>query len=201
MRSSLIINTAALAPHAATSSNLWRTGTYAERAKLVERIVDTCYGKWDEIIVAGNYKPDSAKPSRYIYIDVSPMYGDRRDALVQREMGARLSTGELLAFTHDDHSPDFAAKDIPDGDWHILVPKRIHGISGVKLPNGEEEGYMGGHTLIMRRDIWVVIPWLTVTPHRCWDLPMTRIWKEAGLNIEFSDDLVSIDLEAQEGQG
>jgi len=201
MRASLIINTAALAPHAASSGNPFRAGTYAERVAMVDEIIEKSVGRWDEIIVAGNYKPSLDDPSAYSYIDVPPMYGDRRDALVQREMGARLSTGEYLAFTHDDHLPDFAAEDIPSGGWHILVPRREHGVTGVKLPNGEEEGYMGGHTLIMKRAIWVTIPWLSVTPHRCWDLPMTRLWEESKLTVEFTDALVSVDLEAQEGEG
>jgi hypothetical protein len=168
--------------------------------EIVEQIISTCSPYFDEVIVAGTYRPDSVEPSRYTYLEVSPMYGDRRDALVQREMGARLSRGSLLLFTHDDHMPDFAASDIPDGDWHILVPKRIHGITGERLPNGQEEGYMGGHSLVMKREAWVTIPWLTVTPHRCWDRPLTTIWQKAGLSIEFTDDLATIDLEAREGE-
>jgi hypothetical protein len=200
MRTSLIINTAALAPHAAQTGNPFRSTPYADRAALVDRIVDECHGDFDEIIVAGHFRPDSAEPSRYIYIEVAPMYGDRRDALVQREMGARLATGERLAFTHDDHLPAFAAEEIPDGDWDILVPKRKHGLTGETLPNGEEEGYMGGHTLIMKRAAWVTVPWLTVAPHRCWDLALTNIWQEAGLKIAFTDEIISIDLEAREGE-
>lgn len=168
---------------------------------MVEQIVDKCKNGFDEIIVAGNYKPDSAEPPRYTYLEVSPMYGDRRDALMQREMGARLSTGEVLVFTHDDHTPDFTKEDIPEGDWGILVPKRVHGLTAGDLPNGQEEGYMGGHTLLMRRHIWVSIPWLSVLPHRCWDLPMTQIWSQSNVKITFTDDISSTDLEAGEDEG
>lgn len=201
MTTSLIINTACMAPHAAITGNPHRVLPYAARAEMIEHIVEQCHGNFDEIIVAGNYRPDAESPPRYIYLEVSPMYGDRRDALVQREMGARLAVGERLIFTHDDHLPRFRSQDIPDGDWHILVPRREHGLTGGTLPNGKQQNYMGGHTLIMKREAWVTIPWLTATPHRCWDLPMTAIWREAGLNIQFDDDLVSVDLEAGEGEG
>lgn len=201
MRTSLIINTAALAPHAATTRNPHRQNPYAARADLVEIIVDECWKDYDEVIVAGNYKPDSAEPPRYTYLEVSPMYGDRRDALMQREMGARLSTGEVMCFTHDDHLPEFGAEDIPEGDWDILVPAREHGVTGEHLPNGQEQGYMGGHTLLMRRHVWVSIPWLSVITHRCWDLPMTQIWKQSNVKIVFTDDINCVDLEAEEDEG
>ena len=200
MRSSLIINTACMAPHAQQTHNPFRSTSYAERAESLAALIDNGVVDATEVIVAGNYKPDSNDPSTYIYADVPPVYMDRRDALVQREMGARLSTGELLIFTHDDHMPDFNVTEIPEGDWDILVPKRIHRETGEELSNGQNEDYMGGHTLIMKRDAWVRVPWLAVLPERCWDLFMTRIWREAGLKIEWTDAIQCLDLEAKAGE-
>lgn len=197
MRASLIINTAVLAPHAQKTGNPFRTTTYAERGEGLLRIIDEGLPEACEKIVAGNYEPGDG----YTYIEVPPLYGDRRDALVQREMGARLSTGDILVFTHDDHLPNFHASDIQAKDWDILVPKRVHDVTGEELPNGRDQDYMGGHSLIMTREAWVRVPWLSVIPERCWDLPMTRLWREAGLKIEWTDDLISVDLEAKAGEG
>lgn len=194
MRVSLIINTAVTT---AKGGNPFRSSSYADREAGLERIIDEGVPEAVEKIVAGSYKPNDG----FTYLEVPPLYGDRRDALVQREMGARLSTGDILVFTHDDHLPNFHASDIPDGEWDILVPKRVHGIDGRDLPNGQEQDYMGGHTLIMRREAWVRVPWLAVVPERCWDLPMTRLWREAGLKIEWTDDIISVDLEAKENEG
>ena len=187
-----------MAPHASATKNPFRQSAYSERAKILdERIIATA--KFDELIVAGSYRSGES----YTYLHVKPVYVDRRDALYQREMGARLSTGEILCFTHDDHLPDFSADDVRahDPDWDILVPKRVHGKTGATLPNGQAEGYMGGHTLLMRREVWVAIPWLTVEPARCWDLVMTDKWLDEGFKIAYTDELVSVDLEAEEGEG
>jgi hypothetical protein len=95
--------------------------------------------------------------------------------------------------------PEYDKHDIVDftEGWDILVPKRIHGITGEELNNGKAEGYMGGHTLVMKRAAWAQVPWTTVNPPRCWDIHMTRKWIEADLKIVWTDDLVSIDLEAK----
>ncbi len=196
-RVSLIINTACEAPHAATTSNPFRESAYSERAQLLGEIIDAGQD-FTECLVSGSFHAGDG----YTYVRVDPVYSDRRDALYQREMGARTSTGDILCFTHDDHLPQFTAADVlaHDPNWDILVPKRIHGKTGETLPNGRDEGYMGGHTLLMRRDVWVAIPWLTVETARCWDLVMTDIWLDEGLKIEYTDELVSVDLEAAEGE-
>jgi len=198
---SLIINTAIAAPHAAQSGNPFRSASYADREALIERILDQGLPEALEKIVSGSYKPSLVDPPAYTYLDVPPIYGDRRDALVQREMGARLSVGDFLVFTHDDHLPNFHASDIPEpDDWDILVPKRVHGVTGEELSNGRDEDYMGGHTLIMTREAWVRVPWLAVLPERCWDLFLTELWRTAGLQIKWTDDLISVDLEAKAGE-
>lgn len=196
-RVSLIINTACMAPHAAETKNPFRESAYSERAQLIKKIIHRG-ADFNETLVAGSYKFGTG----YTYVNIQPVHADRRDALYQREMGARLSTGDILCFTHDDHLPQFTADDVRahDPDWDILVPKRIHGKTGDDLSNGRDEGYMGGHTLLMRRDVWVVVPWLTIETARCWDLVMTDEWRKNGFEITFTDELVSVDLEAAEGE-
>ena len=195
MSVSLIINTASGDPRVAGERNPWRSRTYGERVPLVHQIVKEC-ADFDEIIVAGVFEPSA--DGLYTYVQITPQYGDRRDALLQREIGARHATGDILVFTHDDHMPQtpWDLHLLESDDWDILVPKRIHGITGVELNNGKAEGYMGGHTLCMKRHAWAAVPWVTAMPPRCWDRPMTRIWKDAGLKIVWIDELVSVDLEA-----
>lgn len=197
-RVSLIINTACMAAHAAVTKNPFRESAYSERTQLINEILDSSTN-FDECIVAGSYKVGNG----YTYLNVESVYADRRDALYQREMGARLAIGDIFCFTHDDHLPQFSAQDVldHDDDWDILVPKRIHGKTGATLPNGRDEGYMGGHTLLMRREVWVSVSWLTVESARCWDLVMTDFWLAHCFKIAYTDELVSVDLEVEEGEG
>jgi len=197
MRTSLIINTACGDPFASAVPT--REAMYEDRYEYIKRIISEFGGVCDEIVIAGKL-PDGELEGVCRYIELIGGYGDRRDALLQREMGARASTGDVLIFTHDDHLPRWTRQDIEEeygGSWDILVPKRIHGITGEVLNNGRENGYMGGHTLVMKRDTWIRIPWVTVIPERCWDLPFTKLWKQEGVTIAYSDILKSVDLEAK----
>ena len=186
-----------MAPHAATSKNPWRQSSYSDRTKLLREIIDAGQN-FDECLVAGSFHAGDG----YTYVAVEPVYCDRRDALYQREMGSRTATGDIFCFTHDDHLPRFSAADVlaHDPDWAILIPKRVHGKTGETLSNGQDRGYMGGHTLLMRRDVWVSVPWLSVEIARCWDLMMSDEWKKAGYGFTFTDELVSVDLEVEEGE-
>jgi hypothetical protein len=196
---SLIINTACGDPRIAGERNPWREYTYGDRVEMVHRIVKECTD-FDEIIVAGVFEPSAE--GLYTYVSITQQYGDRRDALLQREIGARHATGDVLVFTHDDHLPQapWNLHVLEEDGWDILVPKRIHGITGEELNNGKAEGYMGGHTLCMKREAWAAVPWLTAIPPRTWDIPMTRIWRDAGLEIVWTDELISVDLEARENE-
>jgi hypothetical protein len=195
MRTSLIVNTACGDPHARSHRNIHRSTSYGDRWEGLKQIVSQC--EFDEIIVCGIIPEDDGLAVDS-YIHLVGGYGDRRDALLQREVGARGSTGDLLIFTHDDHMPGFSGEDIHDvEDWDILVPQRVHGVTGEILNNGKEQGYMGGHTLVMHRNVWVRLPWVSVVPDRCWDLPMTQLWYDNDIRIAFSDILQSIDIEAQ----
>ena len=198
MKTSLIINTAAGDPRIAGESNPWRRHTYGDRVSMVHKIVKEC-ADFDEIIVAGVFEPSAE--GLYTSVNIPQQYGDRRDALLQREIGARHATGDILVFTHDDHLPVFGKKrKWKTEDWDILVPKRVHGVTGEELTNGKAEGYMGGHTLCMKREAWAAVPWVTAIPPRSWDIPMTRIWLEAGLKIVWTDELTSVDLEVHEDE-
>jgi hypothetical protein len=161
MRISIIFNTCSLDPLASSKQNLYRTKPYSHRANLLEETLNNLKG-FDEIIVAGTFK----EGDKWDYVPVQPRYRDRRDALYQREFGARYSTGDLLVFSHDDHapSPDFARilKSRDQTEWDILVPERRHHLTDEVLNNGRDDNYMGGHLLVMKRWIWAEVSWIEV---------------------------------------
>lgn len=196
MKLSYVINTCAADPYVRSSR---RKHHFERGAQLEQRIIPAAIANADEVIVAGQWH----KGSGYIYDSVAPFRRDRRDALYQRESGARLSTGDILVFGHDDHA-------VGEGfgltlrrnwlqpeseEWDILVPKRTHALTGADMNNGSAESYMGGHVLVMRRWLWAAVPW-TCVDTEYWDLTLTRIWREAGATIVFTTDLECFDLEA-----
>ena len=201
MKTSYIINTACLDP-LADGGNPHRSAKYRERHTLLtQRVLPAALEQgFDEIIVAGSFESGAG----YRYIRVDPRCRDRRDALYQREAGARHATGDILVFGHDDHrlADNFCATLHTCGvdGWDLLVPKRIHGITGATLNNGFEDApggqsYMGGHVLVMKRWLWAEVPW-TACDTEFWDTSMTRLWQEAGAKIVFSTDLIHMDVEA-----
>lgn len=201
MRTSYIINSAALDPWV-HGSNPHRQAGYRSRAQLLEeKVLPTALEQgFDEVIVAGVYKEGKG----YRYVPVTPRHRDRRDALWQREIGARHSTGDVLVFGHDDHmlGKDFLMRleDHRFDEWDLLVPQRRHGITGAVLNNGFEDGpqkasYCGGHVMVLKRWLWAEVPW-TACNTEYWDTSQSRLWKEAGAKIVFADDLIHLDVEA-----
>jgi hypothetical protein len=197
---SLVINSAAKDP-ALKGSNIHRLSAYSERLglmrdKIIPTVVDAGF---DEVIVCGVYEAGNG----YRYVPMAPRRRDRRDALHQRDLGAAYATGDILVFCHDDHAPahDFVEKlrSAAAEPWDILVPQRRHGITDAVLDNGKAADYMGGHCLAMRRWLWAEVPWTSVDTE-WWDVPMTRLWREAGGKIAWSDELIHYDLEATENE-
>jgi len=200
---SLIINTASMDPIVAAQSNMFRRSRYGDRVENVRRLAKVAGDAGVEVIVAGNFEEGDG----YTYVELEPGYRDRRDALWQREMGARYSTGDVLIFCHDDHSLDAEFVNVlrrrylqqSQQEWDLIVPKRIHNDMVTELNNGKDEDYMGGHALVMKRWLWARVPWMSVNTE-WWDTTMTRLWREAGGRIVWVDDLVHVDMEAEEGE-
>lgn len=200
MRLSLIINTAAGDPWVARQRNMYRAAAYGQRAVYLQQILDAAAG-FDEIILAGSPPSINLKAPegiRLIRVEVPPRKRDRSDALWQREVGARFSTGSHLVFTHDDHAPgpDFAETlRRTHFEGNLIIPERLHGLTGESLENGKARGYMGGHLLVMERGLWAKVPWYSVDTEY-WDVPMTTLWEQAGGKLQWTDLLSCIDLEA-----
>lgn len=200
MKISLILNTACMDPVAAAKHNTYREADYMSRIDMLAETIELAQD-FDEIIVAGNYKVGTG----YKYVEVLPHQHNRSDGLVQREVGARHSIGDILVFCHDDHRPSniFAETCIDHylngNESDLLIPKRIHGVTDEELNNGKADDYMGGHCLVMHRSLWAEVPW-TMTAMTFWDVSMTRLWREAGANLIWHDELIHYDLEAQEDE-
>lgn len=197
LRISLIINTAAGDPYLVGRRNLYRQREYAERAEILRQIVAFSYG-FDEVIVAG-IPPAIEYPLPVSIVNVPPRKRDRSDALWQREIGARHASGDILVFTHDDHAPEPGfverLRELDPQPMDLIVPQRVHGLTGATLNNGKADGYMGGHLLVMGRALWAKVPWVTWQTE-WWDVPATRSWLDAGANLRFEDTLRHLDLEA-----
>jgi hypothetical protein len=203
LKISLIINTACADPVVRQRNNPFRAACYGERAGLLEKEILPRSAGFDEVVVAGSFPPQLKERFPLVrFVPVPPQRRDRWDALFQREVGARFTTGDILVFCHDDHAPDdrLAAflRELPP-DIDILVPKRVHLRTGAVLENGKADGYMGGHCYAMRRWIWASVS-LTLAPNEYWDVYLTPIWKNAGANIVWSDDAIHYDCEAREAE-
>lgn len=192
MRTSLVINTCCMDPLAPKVR--YGVRTYRERRELLHDVIlaHATDSGWDEVIVVGTFEPGDD----YRYVSMQPIRRDRRDALWQRELGARLALGDTLAFSHDDHmfgehTPD-KLRDYEGPPWDLLVPRRVD-LAGNELNNGRAAGYMGGHSLIMKRDLWAYVPW-TSCDTEWWDIPMTRLWSQYG-KIVHTDALEHIDVD------
>jgi hypothetical protein len=197
-RISLVVNTAAGDPRSAGGHNPFRSARYAERRRLLrEEVLPAAFeAGLDEVLVAGVWEDGEG----YRYVPVAPRRRDRADGLQQREVGARHATGDILVFSHDDHAlgADFGPTLrglAADPTWSLLVPRRVHAITGADLENGRKEGYMGGHVLVMRRWLWAAVPWTSVDTE-FWDVPLTHRWRGAGGEIRFEDSLIHLDVEA-----
>lgn len=204
MKISLILNTACMDPIVASRHNTYRSAKYVSRSDMLKETIRVSQG-FNEIIVVGNYKSNIRLP-KYEYIEVQPSTRTRADGLIQREVGARHSTGDILVFCHDDHRPadDFSERirihySYGKNRNDLLIPKRVHNITGSVMNNGRDDDYMGGHTLVMTRSLWAEVPW-TMTDLIFWDVTMTRMWREAGANLVWHDELIHYDLEASEDE-
>ena len=206
-RVSFIVNTACGDPIVGPQHNPYRSLAYSERARiLAEEILPRADREnFDEIIVAGIFPHSLEVFPRVRFVNVAPMYRDRWDALPQREAGARYASGDILVFAHDDHAPGNglvkALQELPK-DVDVLVPKRIHQKTGAILINGGAEGYVGGHYVAMRREVWAKTPW-TDAPHEdrfLWDVFLSKRWQEEGARICWATTAFFLDCEATESE-
>ncbi|KKK90904.1 hypothetical protein LCGC14_2718310 [marine sediment metagenome] len=212
MRTTLIITTATGDPLVANEQR-GGAGTGQLHAKRVEFLNDEILPAgqkcgFDELIVSGRPHKSLRSDLGVVYHHVSPIRRDRSEALNIREQATRLSTGDILVYSSDDHklSENFLS-DMPEGDWDVLTPKRLNGSSGNEMNSGAPEskwfnydGYSPAHCNVLKRRVWAKVPWTSIQRIEAWDIPISTKWKEAGFRLEWTDKIWAIDLEAREGE-
>lgn len=192
MSVSLIINTSALGPRAATTlggdglrakpDSPARHVPHADRTYALRNwILPLCVAAecFDEVIVVGEWEPGPG----YRYIHVPSVHFSSADALAQRQAGFDASRGDIIVHMHDDH----VIEGIQEPSlWDVLVPERwtrLRNPAGERLPNGIEHGYISGHCAIYKHKVLKTCPWRAVPAVRDWDVKHTEQIKAAGFGV------------------
>lgn len=201
-RISIVVNTCCLGPrsHEITGSctptphvyRLFALGNFIIPAYIADPNID-------EVIVVGEF----ADGEGYTYVPSPSTHFSCIDALAQRQAGFEASSGDIIIFTHDDHHLDFgfaaalrAMLPFPD-DISVVLPQRRRRTFGGHnvLNNGRDQGYLGGHAVVMTRDAATRAPWRDVAQVHEWDKSHTALVAAAGLKARWLDDLWVWDVE------
>lgn len=178
MKISVVINTCALGPRAKEITGSRSTTPHAIRAYALRNFVIPRYvdDPWvSEVIVVGEWEEGEG----YTYIHSPSRFFSCVDALDQRQAGFEASSGDLIAFTHDDHvlATDTFIR-LPTSFEHDLVlPRRFKRTAEgeIQLPNGASEGYVSGHASLIKREMCERAPWGEVEKIHTWDLSHTKL--------------------------
>lgn len=167
-----------------------------------DRILPTVLDQgFDDVLVLGNGEPGTG----YRNIVIPPVTSTTVDGLMLRDVGAMVADADTLVYLCDDHAlhPGFgeALRAFPNREdlpWGVIVPERYTIREGewIALNMGFEEGYCGGHGMIVRRSWIQRVPWLTAPRHPNWDLLYSEMLQAAGcLFLDASSDLAIEDVE------
>lgn len=177
MNLSVIVNTCSLGPMANHVTGSHTDTLHAVRAYALNHFILPHYMRWaDEVIVVGEYMPGDG----YASIHSPSKYFSAVDALHQRHEGFLASSGDWLAFVHDDHWLDLTNADhVHWSSSDVWVPRRYKRIDGRVEPqiNGmhEDPPYIGGHCAIYSRKAIEAAPWDAVPKVWTWDTEHTRM--------------------------
>jgi len=131
---------------------------------------------FDEVVVVGD--ATRHPPQGIRWYGVSPLTRTTADALVKRDVGALVTTSELLVYLCDDHALDPAfltdlQRILADTvlNWDVLAPERYGVKDGepIRLNMGGKEGYCGGHACVIWRQAVLQHPWTCGPMDRNWD--------------------------------
>jgi len=166
---------------------------------LCEKILPSIENQgFDEVVVMGDATRFPLQGVRYY--GVAPLTRTTGDALVKRDVGALVTTSDLLVYLCDDHAldPQFLhdLKQIlkETVDWDALAPERwsVKDDAPILLNMGASEGYIGGHACIIWREAVVQYPWTCGPYDRNYDLTGSLFrmamgqrfrWAQGGLRI------------------
>lgn len=155
---------------------------------------------FSEVVVVGEHHAGQG----YRYLHIPKLLGTTTDALVKRDAGTAATRSPLILYLCDDHAfrggLHGIKMDAQVTAWDALVPQRYarHPEQGlVRIPNGEEGGYCGGHAGLFRRRVIEDRPWSAQPHHRLWDLYSSRNHQQAGFIYLWNTPLMIEDLEVE----
>ena len=167
-----------------------------------ERIVPSLAG-FDEILVVGKHH----EGDDYRYLHVPDLTKTTNDALIKRDVGTVAAHSDVLLYLSDDHCvrDDFAGElrtILADAiaAWDVLVPARFaeHPDMGlIRIPNGEQQFYCGGHGGVFRRRVVQQFPWTAQRHHPNWDVITSHEHLRAGFTYLPAPTLHIQDLEPE----
>lgn len=202
---SVVIATAALADHAATTLSSGYQ-PYADRAWLLRNVLLPCYVNWfpqrfREIIVVGEYEEGEG----YTYVPFKSVYRNCADALLKRQAGFDALTKQTswVLFQHDDHIWDPRNNVDPRESAYVLSPSRFTRARGAEEPLNDgfnmafdpRYGHVNGHVCLMKPHVFREgFKWTDAPPVFTWDKSVTELLRDR-YPIRYAPELVTYDLE------
>jgi len=198
MTTSIIINTAADAPHAKHVNSSGGV-PYSWRAYALQNFILPAYIESsfiDEVIVAGHWHAGAG----YRYLPVEAVHFNWADCIAQRQAGFEAAFGDTLIFQHDDHLLRLKERFVPA---HFLAADvispdrftRARLVEGEPLNSGRADGYIDGHCAIYKREVIERCPWKDVPIQFTMDKAHTEQIKAACFRIHWSRVLKVQDVE------
>lgn len=171
------------------------------RTELIdEAILPSVLGQgFDEVLVVGTHHSGKG----YRHLPVPGMMKNTNDALVKRDVGIMATTSEYLVILSDDHRLDtffgVALRDRPLGRRNIGVPTRItnRGAQVVYLNMGIQDGYCGGHGMVIHRSAIQEVPFTVAPHHPNWDVLHTQMLTKRGYELVKLPDCLIEDIEGK----
>ena len=188
----MVVNTCALGPRAMETASATNGAVYAARRFALGNFILPAYLNDPfiaEVIVVGEW----CEGEGYTYIHSPSRYFSSDDAIAQREAAAKVATGDIIVFQHDDHilHPK-AARELVitemNGADVLVLPRFVRSMLGdISKPNGgaATPPYIGGHCAAYTSHALATVPWRAVPAIREWDQAQTMLMRAAGLKISW----------------
>lgn len=197
MTTSMIINTAAEAPHAKHVNSSGGV-PYSWRAYALQNFILPAYIESpliDEVIVAGHWHSGRG----YSYVPVEAVHFNWADCIAQRQAGFEVASGDTLIFQHDDHLLErHPALTAIFPDIGVVSPDRFTRarlVEGERLNSGAANGYIDGHCAIYKRKVIERCPWKDVPMKFVVDKLHTEQIVAAGFKIVWTETIRVQDVE------
>jgi hypothetical protein len=165
---------------------------------LDELVIPSITGQgFDEVVVVGPYHSGKG----YRHLPVPDITKTTNDALIKRDVGTAATTSEVLVYLSDDHRLDpffgIALREKLPDKRTIGVPTRFtnRGPKMIHLNMGIQDGYCGGHGMVIHRTAVQEVPWTVCPFHRNWDVLHTRMLTARGYELVQLDDCLIEDVE------